>query len=212
MPAAINNANVILAMNPQRGIGNKGRIPWRLKTELEYFTKVTKDLSADGSPSHAEEPVVIMGKKTYVSIPPKFRALPGRKVVVVTHSAREELDNPDPKNVFITSEMFTETEKETWDLGRILSEICEVFTKDDPKRSIFIAGGSELYDVVMTNPSLHPKKVYISTIHLENVECDTFVCDKYPPSETDGYTQIVKGHDQNENGITFSCDVYERND
>lgn len=53
-------------------IGNKGAMPWHLPEDLAHLKKTTM-----GCP-------VIMGRKTWDSLPPKFRPLPGRLNVVVT--------------------------------------------------------------------------------------------------------------------------------
>ena len=53
-------------------IGKQGTIPWHLPEDLAHLKKTTM-----GCP-------VIMGRKTWDSLPPKFRPLPGRLNVVVT--------------------------------------------------------------------------------------------------------------------------------
>jgi dihydrofolate reductase len=53
-------------------IGKDNAIPWRLPEDLKHFKEVTM-----GSP-------VVMGRKTWDSLPPKFRPLPGRRNVVIT--------------------------------------------------------------------------------------------------------------------------------
>ncbi len=53
-------------------IGMQGRLPWHLPEDLAHFKRTTL-----GCP-------VIMGRKTWDSLPPKFRPLPGRANVVIT--------------------------------------------------------------------------------------------------------------------------------
>ena len=53
-------------------IGVNGDLPWHLPEDLAHFKRCTL-----GSP-------VIMGRKTWDSLPPRFRPLPGRLNVVVT--------------------------------------------------------------------------------------------------------------------------------
>ena len=53
-------------------IGKAGTLPWYLPEDLAHFKRVTL-----GAP-------VIMGRKTWDSLPPKFRPLPGRRNIVVT--------------------------------------------------------------------------------------------------------------------------------
>ncbi len=54
-------------------IGRGGTMPWQLPEDLAHFKRLTH-----GSP-------VIMGRKTWDSLPPRFRPLPGRTNIVVTH-------------------------------------------------------------------------------------------------------------------------------
>ncbi|HEX2547735.1 MAG TPA: dihydrofolate reductase [Ramlibacter sp.] len=56
-------------------IGKDGILPWHLPEDLAHFKRTTL-----GAP-------VIMGRKTWDSLPPRFRPLPGRKNVVVTRDA-----------------------------------------------------------------------------------------------------------------------------
>ena len=53
-------------------IGKDGAMPWHLPEDLAHFKRTTL--------SHP----VIMGRKTWDSIPPRFRPLPGRTNIVVT--------------------------------------------------------------------------------------------------------------------------------
>jgi dihydrofolate reductase len=56
-------------------IGRDGTLPWHLPEDLAHFKRTTL-----GCP-------VIMGRKTWDSLPPRFRPLPGRANIVVTRSA-----------------------------------------------------------------------------------------------------------------------------
>ncbi|OYU43459.1 MAG: dihydrofolate reductase [Burkholderiales bacterium PBB4] len=53
-------------------IGIKGTLPWHLPEDLAHFKRTT--LSCP----------VIMGRKTWDSLPPRFRPLPGRANIVIT--------------------------------------------------------------------------------------------------------------------------------
>ena len=56
-------------------IGANNTLPWHLPEDLAHFKRTTL-----GQP-------VIMGRKTWDSLPPKFRPLPGRLNIVVTRQA-----------------------------------------------------------------------------------------------------------------------------
>ena len=55
-------------------IGRDGSIPWRLPEDMRHFRDLTM-----GHP-------VVMGRKTWESLPDRFRPLPGRDNVVVTRN------------------------------------------------------------------------------------------------------------------------------
>jgi len=56
-------------------IGINGKLPWHLPEDMAHFKRSTL-----GSP-------VIIGRKTWDSLPPKFRPLPGRLNIVVTRQS-----------------------------------------------------------------------------------------------------------------------------
>jgi len=53
-------------------VGRDGGLPWHLPEDLRHFRTLTQ-----GHP-------VVMGRRTWDSLPPRFRPLPGRRNVVVT--------------------------------------------------------------------------------------------------------------------------------
>lgn len=64
--------HLIYARAANGAIGKDGVMPWHLPEDLAHFKRTTL-----GCP-------VIMGRKTWESLPPRFRPLPGRTNVVVT--------------------------------------------------------------------------------------------------------------------------------
>ena len=63
---------MVVAMDRNRLIGAGNRLPWRLPDDMQWFVQQTM-----GKP-------VIMGRKTYESIPTKYRPLKGRQNIVLT--------------------------------------------------------------------------------------------------------------------------------
>jgi dihydrofolate reductase len=64
--------SLIAAVARHRVIGQDNRLPWHLPGDMRHFRETTR-----GRP-------VIMGRKTWESLPEKFRPLPGRLNVVVS--------------------------------------------------------------------------------------------------------------------------------
>jgi len=70
MPKAVLTLIAAVARNGVIGVDN--RLPWHLPADLQHFKALTLGNT------------VIMGRKTWESLPAKFRPLPGRRNVVVT--------------------------------------------------------------------------------------------------------------------------------
>jgi len=93
---------------------------------MQHFKQVTmgSDEDNEGAPN-----AVVMGRKTWDSIPPKFRPLPGRINVVLTRN-ESALASAVPKDVILASSM--------QDAAVKLSECC--------KGKIFVIGGAQVYE------------------------------------------------------------------
>jgi dihydrofolate reductase len=66
---------IIFARSRNGVIGKDNAMPWHLPEDLAHFKRTTL-----GAP-------VIMGRKTWDSVPPRFRPLPGRRNIVITRQA-----------------------------------------------------------------------------------------------------------------------------
>ena len=64
--------NLIFARAANGVIGKDNAMPWHLPEDLAHFKRLTQ-----GCP-------VVMGRKTWDSLPPRFRPLPGRSNIVVS--------------------------------------------------------------------------------------------------------------------------------
>jgi dihydrofolate reductase len=64
--------SIIVAHSSNRVIGQDGDLPWHLPADLKRFRELTT-----GS-------TVIMGRKTFESLPPEYRPLPNRRNIVLS--------------------------------------------------------------------------------------------------------------------------------
>lgn len=105
--------SIIAALGHGRAIGKDNGLLWHLPGDLPRFKKLT-----GGHP-------VIMGRKTWESLPEKFRPLPGRTNVVVTRSGWYEA--PGATTAFSFPEALS-------------------YAKEaEGSEEIFIIGGGEIY-------------------------------------------------------------------
>ena len=86
-------------------IGKDGVMPWHLPEDLAHFKRVTLN--------HP----VIMGRKTWDSIPPRFRPLPGRRNIVVTRQTNLNQAGLEPAPNLREALQFCENSPQVWIIG-----------------------------------------------------------------------------------------------
>ncbi len=72
LAATVTGVGLVWAQTPDGVIGKDGDMPWNLPEDLKHFSRLTM-----GHP-------VVMGRKTWLSFPEKYRPLPGRTNIVVS--------------------------------------------------------------------------------------------------------------------------------
>ncbi|XP_012227898.1 dihydrofolate reductase isoform X2 [Linepithema humile] len=173
---------LIAAACENMGIGNNGALPWRLKTEMEYFTRMTIDTKDKNKKN-----VVLMGRRTWDSIPIKYRPLNDRINMVLTS---QSLDYGDKAIVC-----------------KSIPHALEVIAgMQNQIERVWIIGGSSVYKDAMESP--HFGRLYLTRIKKE-FECDTF----FPPIPNDFVLvtdPAVPQDVQEEKGIKFVYEVYEK--
>ena len=86
-PIAKLTVKAIVAMSEDRVIGINNQLPWHLPEDMKHFAELTTGHS------------ILMGRKTYESLPEKYRPLPKRQNIVVSRNTELEL----PENVMLIS-------------------------------------------------------------------------------------------------------------
>lgn len=151
---------IIVAMNKDRVIGVDGGIPWRYPGDLARFKRITM------------ESTVIMGRKTWESIPAKFRPLRGRRNVILTSDKKSLV----PSFVGMTTSPEAPVIV-TNSIARALSP--DVFSQNEIKfmQSTWIVGGARVYAEAMQ---------YADVIDVTHVpDCDFYLKPEY------GYNSIA---------------------
>src|SRR5438045_8660747 len=96
---------VIYARAANGVIGKGGVLPWHLPEDLAHFKELTL-----GSP-------VVMGRKTWESLPPRFRPLPGRRNIVITRQARWNAPGAQPAASLAQALGLCSGESQAWIIG-----------------------------------------------------------------------------------------------
>jgi dihydrofolate reductase len=122
---------IVVAHSANRVIGREGDLPWHLPADLKRF----RELTTGG--------IVVMGRKTYESLPDAYRPLPNRRNIVLSTDPNYHADGA-----------------ETVPSLEAALEICD--------GDCFIIGGGETYEkaLVVTD------RVYATEVHAA-VEGDT---------------------------------------
>ncbi|XBW35949.1 hypothetical protein QEN19_001522 [Hanseniaspora menglaensis] len=120
---------IVACLMPEFGIGFQGKLPWRLKKEMKYFKDVTT-ITNDKNKKNA----VVMGRKTWLSIPSKFRPLPDRLNVILSRSNPEwEIGTKEGEENVVMA-------------NSIESALQRLDTDFDDIERIYIIGGGEVYN------------------------------------------------------------------
>ncbi|KAL2064109.1 hypothetical protein VTL71DRAFT_4603 [Oculimacula yallundae] len=190
---------LIVAATNNMGIGRAGTLPWSgLKKEMAYFARVTKRANA-GSMN-----TVIMGRKTWDSIPPKFRPLKDRTNVVIT---RGDLQTEAGGQKLAVNSMNQAAEAVMAQEGNAQSKL-------------FVIGGAQIYKASL---EIKDTKRILLTRVLGEFDCDTFFpiklgedgkasgWERRSKEELDKWTgEAVPEGIQEENGTQYVFEMWER--
>jgi dihydrofolate reductase len=145
----------IVAATQENGIGINGNLPWRLVNDMKFFAHVTEfhgrsDMYGN---TDTEKPwnVCIMGRKTWISIPPKFRPLKGRMNIVLSRQSFQNEENV----------VFVKTFEEALD-----------WIQENQVSITWVIGGAQLYKLSLP----YTDQIFLTRVSNESkVECDTFL-------------------------------------
>jgi dihydrofolate reductase/thymidylate synthase len=135
----------IVAQTLRGGIGKNNTLPWKLGPDLKLFAK------------HTTNNVIIMGRKTYESLP--RRPLPNRIHIVISNTLKNIGFGVSDPNVIVVP-----------DFHQALTVAKLYFEKENKK--IYIIGGARLYDFALDHPNC--KQLFVTQI-LNDIECDTHI-------------------------------------
>lgn len=165
--------NLIWAQAHQRVIGHQGIMPWHLPEDLAHFKALTL-----GHP-------VIMGRKTWDSLPARFRPLPGRTNVVITRQQN-----------------WHQTGVETAVSLPNALQICEQLktTNSAQASEVWVIGGAQIYAQAL------PLAQRIEVTEID----ETFEGDAFAPTLDAAWLVTAREKHVSKTGLTFSFVTYIR--
>ena len=143
---------MIVAMDESGFIGKNGSLPWRMSSDLRRFKDLT---SGDGFNA------VVMGRKTWDSLPGQYQPLPDRTNIVMSRDSSLQIDG---------------AEVALYD-GRAVeigySEGCD---------ELWVIGGAEIYELMIQRC----EEIHVTTVHT-SVEGDA----RFPDWDRSQWTEDV---------------------
>ena len=168
---------IVVAADQSGGIGLRGDLPWRLRGDMRHFKRLTSGTTGSGARN-----AVVMGRKTWDSIPDRFRPLSRRLNVVVTRTPDLAL----PDGVLRAGS---------------LDEALELARKAGAERT-FVIGGASLYNEALG-------RVECRRVHLTRVQ-GTFECDCHLAPIPSGFVVHSESPLHQEEGGSYTFVTLER--
>jgi len=167
--------NFIYARSLNGVIGHEGKMPWHIPEDLEVFKAKTK-----GS-------TVVMGRKTWDSLPEAYKPLPDRKNIVVSTNSGALLSQDLQPHLVVAPDTIVELVKD---------------------KDVWIIGGAETFQLFMP----YVEEIHETVVQL-NVEGDTAL--GFNPAElTEFYPTVgpeaTPGWVQSKGGTVFRINLFKR--
>ena len=175
--------SMILAVDEKNGLGKDNDLAWRISADLKYFKKITAS-TKDFSNTNA----VVMGRKTWESIPQKYRPLPYRINCVLSRTITQESKDSQEDDMVL---YFNSVES-----------CLEELEKKDDLEQIFIIWGANIYNQLLDHDRL--EKIYLTQVYGDH-DCDVHF-DWVP----DSFVLSERSDKKSEDGIEFEWQVYKK--
>ncbi|XP_027017765.1 zgc:153031 [Tachysurus fulvidraco] len=178
---------LIAAACRNMGIGKKGRLPWSLPTEFQFFLNTITAVCTSGKKN-----LIIWGKYSWFSCPESVFPLANSLNVVLSKKLRSV-----PKHAHYVCEEFVSA-----------VHLASHPPLSDLVETIWILGGAKVYKEALEHPWCD--LIYLTDI-MADFDCDVF----FPDFDQNVYRKQsifpgVPNEIQEENGIKFQFQVFRR--
>lgn len=162
---------VLIAAVARNGvIGRGGALPWRLGADMAHFRDLTR-----GCP-------VVMGRRTWDSLSPRYRPLPGRANIVVSRRAGWAADGAQAA-------------------PSLPAALRLAQLRLDASRRVFVIGGAQLYREAMP---------LADALELTEVQADVDGDTHFPFWDRAAFDEVQRVPQQAEQGLAFDFVTYRK--
>lgn len=191
--------SIVVASTQQGGIGLNGNLPWpNLKNDMLHFKTITTEINNKENNINKLN-VVIMGRKTWDSIPSKFKPLNNRINIILTRNIQLLIDNNKQYNI----NQYNSNVYASNNLNTAL-ELCNSDVLSPHVADIHIIGGAQLYNEALQHKLCNI--IYYTNILNNNIICDTYI----QPIDRTVYDLTDISDLITENNITYQYHTYKR--
>lgn len=169
--------SIIAAADENMGIGKNNKLPWKLKGDMQYFHYVTTTAVQD------KVNAVLMGRKTWESLPENSKPLKNRVNVVLSRGYVDV-----PTGVLVVNS---------------LEDALFQLWNDPVVDKIFVIGGASVYEQAIKHPDC--EKIYLTQV-MGKFNCDAF----FPKINHEVFSVVEATEPHTEKGIGYRFLVYER--
>jgi len=181
--------SMILALDSKNWLWKDGDLAWRIREDMKYFKNITtsplSNFPPKGERIGQKQNAVIMWRKTWDSIPDKYKPLPGRINAILSRSYTPEDDY--------------------WNICKYSSfkSAVEKLSKREDIANIFIIWGAQIYKLALESE-------YLEKLYLTRVEW-YFDCDVFMDIDFNQFEELsIWEWQENKKGIKFRFEVYKR--
>ncbi|CAM9244375.1 unnamed protein product [Ascophyllum nodosum] len=162
---------------------------------MAYFKRCTSTPATTATAAAKKVNAVIMGRKTWQSIPKRFQPLEGRRNIVLSRNPKAREDLSLPQGVLLAGSL-----SEALSMLALPPHSAEV-------DEVFVIGGGMVYNEAVASELC--KKILLTSVRACDGRFDD--CDvHFPALKPEAFKLVKKGEVHEEKGVEFSFDEYER--
>ena len=154
--------SIIAAIGENKELGKGGKLLWHISEDMKRFKKLT------------EGHVVIMGRKTFESLPKKFKPLPNRINIIITRNKKftENISINQLIETYVAYSIESALSLAKKKIKKDKKSLTTDYSLPTTSGEVFIIGGGQIYQQAIK----YADKLYLTLVK-GKFEADTFFPD-----------------------------------